>query len=140
MDFQFAEDFKKLTIQCPPSHYKPQNKRVYRWVFDEITDERNFQPVYYRDPKRSLKFSDKDKCKSLALSFFASEAQAKGRFNEFKDTNGAKVYKTLGTAVAEANIDEQDGVNSEPDRTGHFSHHLISGHEYEARFIIISKL
>ena len=140
MDFQFTEDFKKLTVQCPPSHYKPHNKTVYRWVFDEINDEKNFQPVYFRDPKRSLKFSDKDKCKSLALSLFTSEEQAKNRFYELKDTNGIKIYKTLGTRVAEANINEEDGVNSEPDRTGHFSHHLVSGHQYEARFIIISKL
>ena len=140
MDFQFAEDFKKLTTQCPPSHYKPQNKLVYRWVFDDINDERNFQPLYYRDPARSLKFSDKDKCRSLALSFFTSEEQAKDRFCEIKDTNGVKIYKTLGTMVAETIIYEQDGVNSEPDRTGHFSHHLVSGHEYENRFVIISKL
>ena len=140
MDFQFAEDFKKLTVKCPPNHYKPQNKLVYRWVFDDITDERNFQPEYHKNPKRCLKFSDKDKCRSLALSFFISEVQAKNRFSEIKDTNGVKIYKTLGTMVAETNINEKDGVNSEPERTGHFSHHLVSGHEYESRFIIISKL
>ncbi len=140
MDFQFAKDFKKLTIQCPPSYYKPQNKVVYRWVFDDITDERNFQPVYYRDPKRSLKFSDKDKCQSLALSFFASEEQAKDRFDELKDKIGVKAYETLGTMLAETNINEHDGVNSEPEKTGHFSHHLTVGHQYETRFIIISKL
>ena len=87
-----------------------------------------------------MKFSDRDKCKSLALSFFASEEEAKGRFYALKDTNGVKVYKTLGTSVAETNINEKDGVNSEPDRTGHFSHHFVSEHQYDTRFIIISKL
>ena len=87
MDFQFAEDFKKLTIQCPPNHYKPQNKLVFRWVFDEITDERNFQPLFYRNPRKYSRkeTSDKEKCGGLALSLFTSEEQAKDRFYELKN-------------------------------------------------------
>jgi hypothetical protein len=139
MDFKFAEDFKKLTIQCPPSHYKPQNRRAYRWVFDDITDPENFKPLYYKDPIRALKFTDEAKCQSLALSFFVSEEQAKERFFELKETI-RNAYKQLGTKVAESNINEQDGVNSEPDKRGHFSHHPVVGHEYDQRFVIISKL
>jgi hypothetical protein len=139
MTFQFAEDFKKLTIQCPPSQYKPENRVAYRWVFDEINDPENFKPVYYKDPIRALKFSEEAQCQSLALSFFASEEQAKDRFNELKETIH-NANKQLGTMVAESTINEQDGVNSKIDRRGHFSHHPVVGHEYEKRFVIISKL
>lgn len=140
MDFQFAEDFKKLTIQCPPNHYKPENRIAFRWVFDDINDAENFKPVFYKNPTRSRKFPEEAQCKSLALSLFATEKQAKDRFDFFKDSNGAKVYDTLGTMVAQSNINEQDGVNSEPDKTGHFSHHPVAGHQYEKRFVITSKL
>jgi hypothetical protein len=139
MDFQFAEDFKKLTVQCPPSHYKPHNRIAYRWVFDDINDPENFKPVYYKDPIRALKFSDEIKCQSLALSLFASEEQAKDRFSELKETI-QNAYKQLGTMVAESTINEKDGVNSDIDRRGHFSHHPVSEHQYEKRFVIISKL
>lgn len=139
MDFQFAEDFKKLTIQCPPSLYKPQNRLAYRWVFDDINDLENFKPVYYKDPIRALRFSDETKCQSLALSFFGTEEQAKSRFDELKETIH-NAYKQLGTMVAESTINEQDGVNSEVDKRGHFSHHPVRNHQYEKRFVIISKL
>jgi hypothetical protein len=142
MDFQFAEDFKKLTIQCPPNHYKPQNKPVYRWVFDEITDERNFQPLFYRNPRKYSRkdTSDKEKCGGLALSLFTSEEKAKDRFYELKNTTCPIAYKVLGTGIAEATINEQDGVNEEPNNLGHFNHHPVVNHDYENRFTIISKL
>jgi hypothetical protein len=140
MNFQFAEDFKKLTIQCPPNNYKPQEIVVYRWVFDSLTDPENFKPVFYKNPTRARKFPEDAQCKSLALSLFTGEEQARDRFHALKDTNGAKIYKTLGTMIAELNINEQDGVNSEPDRAGHLSHHPVINHNYENRFVIISKL
>jgi hypothetical protein len=52
MDYQFLEDFKKLSVACPPKHYKPKKMEVYRWVFDNIEDERNFTPVFYTHPKK----------------------------------------------------------------------------------------
>ena len=32
MDFEFLEDFKKLSVKCPPNSYQPQNMLAYRWV------------------------------------------------------------------------------------------------------------
>jgi hypothetical protein len=47
MDFQFLEDFKKLSIICPPAQYRQKKMTAYRWVFDEITDQNNFTPRWY---------------------------------------------------------------------------------------------
>ena len=42
MDFHYLEDFKKLTVICPPPNYKPKNMTVFRWIFDDVNDEKNF--------------------------------------------------------------------------------------------------
>lgn len=140
MDFDFLEDFKKLTIKCPPEHYKSKNLPVYRWVFDDITDKRNFQPLFYRNPRKYLGATDFEKCKGLALSFFTTEKNAKERFEYLKETTCPIAYKVLGTNIAQCQIKEEDGVNAEPDNLGHFNHHPVKQHQYETRFVIVSKL
>lgn len=140
MDYQFLEDFKKLSVKCPPESYKPKNMQVFRWVFGSITDERNFQPLFYRNPKKYLGASDWEKCNGLALSLFISEDFAKDRFYDLKNTTCPIAYKVLGTNIAECNITEKDGLNEEPNQIGHFNHHPVKNNDYENRFIIISQL
>ncbi len=141
MDFEYSDKFENLSVKCPPDDYLPKNMTVFRWVFNEITDERNFKPLALQNPKRILDFDDTTKCKSFALSVYNSEENAKKRFQFLKNTMGEKAYKTLGTNIASLNITEIDGVNEEPNaQTGHISHHLSKNHQYEKRFIIISTL
>jgi hypothetical protein len=140
MDYLFLEDFKKLSITCPPNHYKPKKMTVYRWVFANIDDEQNFMPVFYRNPKKYFGKTDAEKCNGLALSLFESQAHAEERFYDLQDGMGRKAYKVLGTHIATADIDVEDGVNDEPNASGHFNHHPVKEHQYKKRFNIISKL
>ncbi len=145
MEFQYAEDFKKLSILCPPARYRPKKITVFRWVFDQMDKEENFLPPLKINPNRRLKSikkedQDKEKCDLLALSMFDSEINARNRFKELLDGTDARVFKTLGTNVAKGDITENDGVNSHPDSKGHFNHHSVSGCQFEKRFLIISSL
>ncbi len=140
MNFQFLEDYKKLSIACPPKHYKAKNVLAFRWVFDDISDERNFQPVFYRNPPKYLGANNKEKCDGLALSFFVGEKEAKDRFYVLQNSIGNRIYKVLGTQIAQGMITKQDGVNGSPDKVGHFNHHPVVGHDYGNRFEIIAKL
>jgi hypothetical protein len=141
MNFKFSENFKKLSVKCPPEHYKSKNMTVYRWIFDEINDERNFQPLACRNPKRILNFDDSKKCQSFALSFYNTENNARQQFSLLKEQIGNNVYRNLGTKVACGNITEEDGVSDEPNfETGHISHHPVAGQQYEKRFSITSTL
>ena len=150
MDYQFLEDFKKLSVKCPPESYKPKNMQVFRWVFADMADDRNFKPRYFLAPKSEWKkinaitdnqIKDSKLCDMLALSFFDSEEGAKGKFLFLLDI-GLKVYEWFGTHVAECKITENDGLNGEPekDNYGHFNHHPRENHQYQTKFIIISKL
>jgi len=149
MDYQFLEDFKKLSVECPPKNYKPKNMQVFRWVFNDMADERNFTPRYFLVPQTELedlekiadsKIKDTKKCAMFALSFFDSEQAAKDRFDYFLIKSGKKIYKRLGTQIAKCTISENDGLNEEPNEIGHFNHHPVKDNQYETRFTIISKL
>jgi hypothetical protein len=141
MEFQFSEEYKKLSTKCPPENYTSKNMTAFRWVFEDINDTRNFLPVFFRNPKKYLDKTDFEKCNGLALSFYNSEYGAKSKFEDLKSTIGKNVYKNLGTNIAKGHITELDGINEEPyDRYGHFNHHPSKNCQYHLTFIIISKL
>jgi len=142
MNFKYQRDYINLLPEiCPPENYVPFNNEVaYRWVFDEITNPENFVPQYHKNPKRFNNWSDKEKCKAMALSMFNTLENATNRFNAIKLVTGDKVYKTLGCNIAKGQIITSDGVNSEIDEKGHFNHHSSIETDYLNKFIIIEKL
>lgn len=141
MKFQYTDEFKKLSTECPPTMYSTKNIVVFRWVFEDIKDERNFLPLPYRSPKRFLTFDDLKKCQSFSLSLYDTEQNAKKQFTKLKNQIGESINKTIGTNVAKAEITEEDGVSDEPNiTTGHISHHFVAGFDYENTFTIISTL
>lgn len=142
MKFKYQKEFDSLELKnCPPSDYKSQNmEQAFRWVFDDIEDERNFQPQYHKNPKRFWGKSPEMVCSSLALSMFNSAENAETRFYELRELLQQKVYDILGTKIAVGKLTKQDGVNSKLDEKGHFNHHpIVEGH-YNQRFKIIKNL
>jgi hypothetical protein len=141
MEFQYTEEFKKLAVQCPPETYIAKNTTVFRWVFEDIKDERNFLPLPYRNPKRFLSLDDLTKCQSFSLSLYDTEKNAKQQFLKLQSKIGKNAYKALGTNIAKADITENDGVSDQPNIvTGHISYHFVIGFDYENAFTIISNL
>ncbi|WP_373549567.1 hypothetical protein [Haliscomenobacter sp.] len=53
---------------------------------------------------------------------------------------GSNISKALGTQIAEGSLSEEDGVNGEMERLGHFSHHSSSSASYVEKFTIIQKM
>lgn len=141
MKYRFQEDYDKLNSPCPPMYYQSKLiSPVFRWVFDDLEDERNFLPQYHRKPQRFINKEDVDKCKSMALSLFDNFNGALKRYEELKTFMGDNISKVLGTQLAQGSIEEDDGVNSEIERLGHFSHHSSESVEYVEKFVIIQKL
>ncbi len=114
--------------------------RVFRWVFDSIYDEENFTPQYHRKPKRFLNSDDKTKCQAMGLSMFDSFDNAKQRFLFLKNSMGEKkAYESLGTKIAEGYLETTHGVNSLPDKNGHFTHHPSESINFVNIFSIIEE-
>ena len=142
MTFQYQQEFDVFALKnCPPSTYSPQNlEQVFRWVFDDIEDTRNFQPQYHKNPKRFWGKSPETVCSSLALSLFDTAENAEIRFYVLKELMQQKVYTILGTKIAVGYLTEQDGMNSAFDEKGHFNHHPVAENSYSQRFKIIQNL
>ena len=141
MKFKYQEELRQLNVPCPPDDYIATTvDLVYRWVFEEIEDERNFLPQFHRKPQRFLHKEDIDKCKGMGLSLFDNLEGAAQRFAELRDAIGDKVCKTLGTQIAQGSLEVSDGVSGKSERLGHFSHHPSSSAEFQHKFVIIQKL
>lgn len=137
--FKYQADLSNLA-DCPPGSYKPAHfSSAYRFVFESIDDSRNFEPVAKLKPDRFDKKADGERCEALALSFYNAENAARAAYRYFLSGNKHQ-YKTLGTHLAEGFIAESDGVNSPPDRYGHFNHHPYTSADFAARFRIIESL
>ena len=149
MKFRYCDDLEKLKVPCPPISYQPENRIAYRWIFENMHDERNFTPRFYLAPPADIRKieaienptkRDKRKCSYLALSMFDSEKNALDSFNFHKENLGENVYLFLGTNIAVGELTVKDGVQELPNQEGHFNHHPTENHNYENRFIKIAKL
>ncbi len=140
MTFLYETDLKGLPIECPPADYQPMNTPAYRFIFEEIHNPDNFTPLFFKNPRRVNSMDDVHKCQALALSLFIEEAKARVRFQKFKQQMGNKVYKTIGSHLAVANITQKDGVNSTVNADGHFSNHPFVDCDYKIRFVNIGPI
>jgi len=101
LEFKYQQNYEKLTQTCPPADHTAQDiDPVFRWVFHNINDERNFISQFHKKPKRFLNSDDLTKCKALGLSMFNNLDGFISRFNELKDVMGDNVYQTLGIKIA----------------------------------------
>ncbi len=141
MIFKYQKDYNKLSIDCPPTIYKRQDiEQVFRWIFDDILDERNFEPQFFQNPLRFNAKSDFEKCSYMSLSMFENLSRAKRRFEELYEFMGTKAYQTLGQKIAKGRITKEDGVNGARDKYGHFNHHQSLHSDYSKIFIIVENL
>lgn len=143
MSFKYQDDMNTLSnFKCPPDNYKPLNIDAYRWVFDDITDKRNFMPQFKSQPKRfnSSNHTDEEKCSFMSLSMFTNQESAKKRFKFFLQQKGENAYKLFGKKIAYKKLTNNDGVNSQIDKNGHFNHHPYSNVDYEKKFDIVGNI
>jgi hypothetical protein len=141
MSYKYQEDYNKLSVDCPPTIYQRLDiEHVYRWVFDDIMNERNFEPQYFQNPIRFNTKSDFEKCAYMSLSMFDNLSGARKRFEELNEFMGTKAFQTLGTKIAQGKIIKQDGVNGARDKYGHFNHHQSLHSDYSKVFTIVESL
>lgn len=138
MDY-FYKDYINLLDSCPPTDYKIKECVTYRWVFDDIMDERNFKSQADKNPKPLNSKNDFDKCEYYALSFHDSSENSRKHFNilskKFKN-----IQKNLGTKIARGNLGILDGKGGECDKIGHFNFHHIKNNNFVEVFNIIESL
>ena len=121
--FKYQSYLEELT-NCPPHVCKSRENIVFRFVFDDINNQRNFLPPMILTPKRKIDKND-EKCDAYGLSFYLSANQAKTAYQELKK-NVPKINQCIGTHIAKIPLLKSDGVCTKPSSKGH-----ITLHEYE---------
>lgn len=138
--FKYQTYLEKLKTPCPPTDFIKTKREAFRWIFDKKDDNRNFEPVYFKNPSRFNDKTDEERCMAMGLSFFDSLGNAEKRFLKLKKRVGQESYKIFGTQIAKGQIEEEDGVNSLPDMGGHFTHHPSIDFKYSEKLIIVKRL
>lgn len=127
------DEIESKTEQRCTESYQPITKEAFRFTFNQISDNRNFQPM--GEIHNGLGSS----CGDWALSFNDTLDQSKSSY-EYLTYNRPNKYKKLGTAIARGIINEQDGICSESNTNGHFDCHVYEDTNLETRFEIVEIL
>lgn len=105
---------------------------AFRWVFSEISDPRNFVPVAVTGRYQNV-------CSGWAISLYDTlENSEKKYFDLLKDR--PKLFKKLGTHVAEGNIQQSDGLCSLSNIEGHFDCHEYIDTDFSSTFAVVKAL
>lgn len=141
MNFKYKNNMLEIGIAdiCPPVDCINSTIQAYRFTYDSINNEKNFQPVYVKKPKRFNDKSDLEKCSAFGISLYQSEEQATNKFNMLKDII-QNIGKTIGTHLATGLIKEYFGVITLIDKDGHFDLHELVDCDLTNEFTIIKKL
>lgn len=102
---------------CPNSNSSAIKKDGYRFVFKNLSGN-SFIPVVIQQPKRAFKNAH-DKCSGCGLSMFATENQAKARFNDLIKRN-KNIHKSIGSKLALVKVAPKLGVCTKEGGSGHF--------------------
>lgn len=125
---------------CPPAEYvSRQIDPVYRWVYGNLEDPRNFLPPYLRNPPRFTHAAQKLRCEARALSMFDDLDGAKARFAELKSSMGPRIYQLIGSQIAVGRLSESDGVLGKSGHHGHFNFHPFDTSNFSCTFQITSE-
>ena len=140
MNYKHQDELDAIEEMCPPSDFTNKDIEAFRWVFDEIENPENFKPLAKKNPARVLSMDDKSRCIAYSLSMFNSKQAAQSRFQFLLRTMNDKAYKLLGTKIAKGNIVEINGVSSNSDENGHFSHFQYESVDLTTIFKIVDNL
>ena len=115
--FKYEAYFQLHEItNCPPTTYEEQTLVAYRYIFDNLEDDRNFKPVYVLDkdyPKRLNAAKDMEmKCKGFGLSLYQNKNGAIANYKRWMNKTNDKFAKIVGSFIATIQLMEIDGVCS----------------------------
>ncbi len=137
--FRYREQMTRLSVPCPPGDFEPRETIAFRWVFEDMADERNFLPQFFKNPNRFNKMEENTKCQALGLSLFDSAANARSQFFKIQKymRNDAG---NMGSNLARGTIQPDFGLTGLTNEKGHFTFHPYDSVELKEHFEIISSL
>ena len=138
--FKHQSEMDRLSTACPPADSIPKEGKAFRWVFDEMSDERNFMPHYFRHPGLVHEFGDLKKCRALGRSMFDSLSNARIALLFRLESLNPRTRARKETQIAEGAILDTEGLCGPTDAKGHFTFHPVESSTFETRFSVIERI
>jgi len=139
MRFKYHTYIHDLT-DCPPTHAYAQEIEVFRFVFKQIDDQRNFAPVYILKPKRRHPKDPHHKtCSGYGLSLFNTLENACSRYADLLESIPS-FPQTVGTHIAKGQVNNDNGVATEPNSDGHLTLYEFEHTNLHVRFQIVHQV
>lgn len=135
-EYKYQSELAEIP-DCPPDDARTRRIKAFRYVFEDREHPKNFLPALKIKPKRKI-VGDRERCMAYGLSMFDSFNSAKTRYAQLLKKN-PKLWKTLGTHIAEGWLTEADGKTTETDEKGHFTLHEFKETNLKAKFRIVSR-
>ncbi|MBK9248889.1 MAG: hypothetical protein IPM69_12440 [Ignavibacteria bacterium] len=141
MRLKYHREIKDNEIACNLTDFQECEREAFRFVFSDINNPKNYEPVYIINPKRKTDEIQQERyhCTGYALSFFHSQLSAKKRYLTLI-SDKPKLYKILGTHIAQGVLEHQDGISDEPNDLGHFSHFEYENRDLSIKFRIVEAI
>lgn len=136
MPYKYAAELN-LIENCPPADAISCERESYRFVHENIADERNFKCICKLNSARKLKAHEQ--CSGFGLSMFVSKEKAIERYKQLAFSN-KNIGKTLGARLAQGTIKPNDGLVSKPNGMGHFDLWEVDGADFVTSFQIVADL
>ena len=138
--FKYQKWLDELETPCPSIDSEERESVAFRWVFTPVKQENNFKPQFFKNKQRFNTKPPDVKCKSMGLSLYDTEENAKKRFEELKELMSEKAYQRLGTNIAKGTLVPSDGVSGTINNKGHFTFFTYEKIDLALKFAIISDL
>lgn len=138
MCYKYSEYLNKSGTECPPQSCRPKTRVCFRYVWIARDPDESFLPVALMQPTRKFKNADEE-CSGYALSFFITLEKILRRFGQLRK-NIPNISQTLGDHIAQGTLDENDGVQTQPDGRGHFELHEYVDVRLSPKFKVVHKL
>lgn len=140
--YKYQEDIDIILQRCQCPDKIDNNfsqKIVFRYVFEDDTNVKNYCPPLKLNPKRFLERSDLDQCQALGLSLYSSEEAAKRFFANLLETS-PNIRKNIGTHIAKGNITNKDGNITIEDHVAHLDLYEFETVILQSKFTKIGEL
>ena len=130
-------DCLSLIPNCPPTHALSVDRVAYRFVHETVAHEKSFVPPAILKPARV--FPEDQRCDALALSMFTSRDNAIAVYTELVKIV-KNIRKTIGSHLAEGNINATHGLATPVEGNGHFNLFAAESAEFTTCFSIAVEL
>jgi hypothetical protein len=127
MRYKYEEYLEKN--DCQFDEFEELQITGYRFITDNIEDEFNYLPnAFVGGNNRLNRLHPHKNCTYFALSFFETNEKCKQRLKQLKKNSNNKYPATL---IAEVCINEECGICSKPNDSGHFEMHEYKDHDID---------